>query len=320
MIAIWDVGSRRKLQTLKSHGNWCEGISFSQSGELLAAGAENVVELWDVRSFQRVGELRGHSGAVTGVLFTGNDRRIITAGNDATIKVWDVPGCRECLTLRSHAGRINQLAISPEGDKVASVSADGSTRIWDAKQISGAEREAYGRVQILYALPLSRRHVLEWVRDSEFIWSAARNKALEIVDRYREETRPEVYEQAARERVLQAYLNPTQYRIALLQSETAHRLAPDDPRYALTLGMAQYRAGNFKEAMETIMPLARNSEASIELTAFLAMTHHRLGQKENAKAALDRLRLAAQGPKVSKDIQVIDLLKEAEEVIEPKDP
>jgi hypothetical protein len=52
--------------------------------------------------------------------------------------------------------------------------------------------------------------------------------------------------------------------------------------------------------------------------AFLALTHHRLGQEEQARAALARLREAVQQARWKKDEEAHDLLHEAEAVIGAK--
>jgi WD40 repeat protein/serine/threonine protein kinase len=323
-IRMWDMASRRKVQTLKTDAFGYYGVAFSPSGTVLAAGNDtNVVELWDVKEFRRIGELRGHSAGNLRVVFAGSEARLLSTGQDATIRVWDVSARRECITLRGHSARVYQVTCSPDGEKIASVSHDGTVRIWDAGRVNestAADREAYGRVGFLIALPLAKRDVIDQLRVTDFIWPAARDKALKLADRYREETRPEVYHEAARGRVRQSHLNATQYQIALRQAETACRLAPKETRYAVTLGMAQYRAGEYKEAFQTLSRLEKTKDASMETTAFLAMTLYRLGQKEDAKAALGRLRAAVKDLQAGKDVQALDLLKEAQALMEPARP
>ena len=59
----------------------------------------------------------------------------------------------------------------------------------------------------------------------------------------------------------------------------------------ITLGAALYRAGRFDEAIRRLEESIQlpNSESRQEYSAFLAMAHHRLGHRDEARHWLDRL-------------------------------
>src|SRR5262249_20851836 len=64
----------------------------------------------------------------------------------------------------------------------------------------------------------------------------------------------------------------------------AVRLAPASPVCRNTLGAAYYRAGRYREAVETLRPnLERQADADLAYDLyFLAMSCHRLGERERA--------------------------------------
>jgi tetratricopeptide (TPR) repeat protein len=170
--------------------------------------------------------------------------------------------------------------------------------------------------------------------------------ALSLLGGYREATDPERYHAAAWRVIRHPYANPFQYRFALLQAETACRLAPEQGRYRTALGAAQYRAGHYKEALSALAKadalhraelagLAGLGRQPLQLLAplcqarplgqavpanlpFLAMAHHRLGQNEQARAALARLREASRQAPSDKDEEAHDLLRQAEAVMAAK--
>ena len=95
--------------------------------------------------------------------------------------------------------------------------------------------------------------------------------------------------------------DPLKYHLALRQAEAAGRLTSPQAEYyrvyLSTLGKGQYRVGLYREAVESLE--RANSLYSTDDVfkggppanfGFLAMAYHRLGQKEKAQAALDRLR------------------------------
>jgi tetratricopeptide (TPR) repeat protein len=77
---------------------------------------------------------------------------------------------------------------------------------------------------------------------------------------------------------------------ALEHARHAVRLSPGEPLYLNTLGVALYRAGKFAEALPTLeksLATGKGRTAAFDLF-FLAMVHHRLGHRPEARACFDR--------------------------------
>jgi hypothetical protein len=62
---------------------------------------------------------------------------------------------------------------------------------------SAIEREAVGRLDSLFAMPLCKADVLDYLKNSPTIRPSARHRALSLVDRYREEQDPAKYREAS---------------------------------------------------------------------------------------------------------------------------
>jgi hypothetical protein len=138
---------------------------------------------------------------------------------------------------------------------------------------------------------------------------------LKLVERYREETDSERYHQAAWAVVRQPYLYFFQYRFALRQAEAACRQAAQEGKYRLTLGIAQYRAAQYPQALETLGGIEWPHEDIPAMLAFRAMTQHRLGQKDGARATLERLQKAVTSPAWRKNDDALTLWREAKAVV-----
>jgi hypothetical protein len=194
----------------------------------------------------------------------------------------------------------------------------------------------------LFGKPLCKADVEGYLRSSKTICLQAVQLARSLMDRYHEVTDPQRYHDAAWLVIRLPYANPFQYRFALMQAETACRLAPEEAKYRTMLGSAQYRVGNYVEARSTLAKADRLHRAGLARLAglgqqplqllaplcqaqplrqavlanqvFLAMTYYQLGQEEQAQAALARLREAAQQGRWDKDEEAHDLQRQAEAV------
>jgi serine/threonine protein kinase/tetratricopeptide (TPR) repeat protein len=113
------------------------------------------------------------------------------------------------------------------------------------------------------------------------------------------------------------------YQRALRLAQAACRIKPEDGNYLNTLGVAQYRVGQFAEALATLnrsvtLNVVDGAPEPVDV-AFLAMTHHALGNADSAKAFLAQMRELANQPRWHTNAEAQSLLREAEEEIKTAD-
>jgi tetratricopeptide (TPR) repeat protein len=229
---------------------------------------------------------------------------------------------------------------------VGSIPVIWDTRPWTPE--AALEREVLGLLHFLFAKPLSKADVLDYLWSSPLIRPQTRQLTLSLLDRYTEETDPERYHRATWAAVRQRYLNSLQYQFALRQAETACRLFPGQHLYLTTLGMVQYRAGQYREAAATLaqadllswaaptslaLGVGQFPQALVTLpqahalrqgvpanVAFLAMALHQLGEKDKAQATLARLHEVIKDPGLARNDDHHSYVREADALIEGKAP
>jgi predicted NACHT family NTPase len=318
-VRLWDVRTGKLIQSL-------EGtimppcFAFTPDGSRIATATEDrTIKLWDVRTGQQIRPaFVGNTATVAGLAFTPDGKRLASTSMDGTVKLWDGATGQEALVLHGHISSAWSVAFSPDGTRLATADSDCRLKLWDARPWTpeaAIEREALGLLDSLFAKPLRKVDVIDYLNNAPTIRPRARELALSHVDLYHEETNPENYHRESWALVGQPYLNGFQYRFALLQAEHACRLAPDRREYSIGLGAAHYRSGRYQEAIEILGKADRLDNSSPAALAFMAMAHLQLGHQEQARANLARLRELVDQPRWAKDAVTQDLGHEAQVVV-----
>ena len=158
------------------------------------------------------------------------------------------------------------------------------------------------------------------IQHDKIISEAVRQKALELADRFKEETDPKKYHDAAWPVIRHSYVNVFMCQFALAQMNTACERAPDNAQFRLALSVAHYRLGKFQKERfpEALATLSKCDPTQPATLAFLAMTQHQLGQKVHAKATLARLPEIIKKPECAGKAEAEAFKREAAELIEGK--
>jgi WD40 repeat protein/serine/threonine protein kinase len=339
-IQIWDAATGQEVLALRGHADRVHDAAFSPDGRRIAsASGDGTVKLWDAATGQEVLTLRGHTDEVHAVAFSPDGYRIASAGADHTVRLWDAtPLTPVHQVLREARGVVEFVFLQPRpiSERLARIR-DDPTISEPVRQLALALAETRGRsqivhqaervVQALFARPMLRPEVLESLRTDNSLSEPVRREALALAEHFPED--------AWRLRgaswlvVRQAGAEETSYLQALRQAETACQLIPKHGGLLRTRGVAQYRVGKYAEAVASLTEAdqlgapARGGSMPVDL-AFLALAHYRLGQTEQARAVLSRLRESMKKPQWLKSEEARTFLREAEalelDLVFPADP
>jgi len=130
-IVVWELESGRELFTLHGHTRQVRSLAFSGNGNLLAsASVDKTARLWNLITGEQIHTFTSND-TVLSVVFTPDDKQLITTGADKQISFWDLKTLTRSKILKGHRKAINALVINKTGTQLISCSDDTTIRIWN---------------------------------------------------------------------------------------------------------------------------------------------------------------------------------------------
>ena len=115
VVKLWDTSTRREVRDLSMPGaagvtDHSSSLAFSNNGKLIAASdigldpKQNTyvyiqTVVWNVKTGEQLFRLQGHRFDIDGLVFTRDDRFLLTGSVDATIAFWDMKSGQKMRTL-----------------------------------------------------------------------------------------------------------------------------------------------------------------------------------------------------------------------------
>ena len=121
VVKLWDTSTWREVRSLSMSRTAgasprSSSIAFSNNGKLIAASdigldpKQNTYVyvqaiVWNVKTGEKLFTLEGHKFDIDGLVFTRDDRLLLTGSVDTTIKFWDMKTGQEARTLTMPSAR-----------------------------------------------------------------------------------------------------------------------------------------------------------------------------------------------------------------------
>ena len=138
-VDLWaDTGGivvlRRTIPTTSKRLADLRCLSFSPNGQMVATGgSEGIVRIWDIKTRNKLGEMRLHRDGLLSVAFSPDGRLLAAGSYDCTVTLWNTRQRKLLFRLRGHEEAVTATAFSPNGNYLATASADNTVKLWSAK-------------------------------------------------------------------------------------------------------------------------------------------------------------------------------------------
>ena len=129
---IWDVRTKQIIKTLETTTHWIAGIAFSPDGETVAMVTDDqAITLFNRKSWQRVGRLKGHLDEVWCVAFSPDGKLLVTGSKDNTVRAWSAAPRAAAEDLLPLPPETDGVSLSADGKTLVTLTTNNSFSLWD---------------------------------------------------------------------------------------------------------------------------------------------------------------------------------------------
>jgi WD40 repeat protein len=158
-----------------------EGVAafaLSPDGKKMVSGCwagdkETIARVWDVQTGKELMQLKGHTGSISCLAWSGDGKRILTGSVDQSIRLWDASNGKELKAIeKAHTRWLHSVLFSPDGKKAVSCGNDKDVVVWDLE--TGKEHK-----RMTQAAPVRG---LAWMPEGKQLVTAGFDGSVRILD------------------------------------------------------------------------------------------------------------------------------------------
>ncbi len=332
LIRIWDSFSGQRRYELRGHTDGVMCLCFNQDSssqmQLASGSADGSARLWNLRNGECVKSLAGMNEAVWSVAFAPpNERlpRIATGSAGGMLRVWNPDSCETMIALNCLDSNFTSLGFEPDGSRLVGTGTNTAVFALETQvppngyEIRDQMLQTITLVDHLFQSLVFSQDIIAHLQTETSTPEAIRNMAIALVKIRGDQ--PTLLNSTAWGIARVASNSLEKYRIALRASELACKIRPNDYNLLNTLGVAQYRMGDYRSALRTLqqcdaMHFERNGESHPVDIAVLAMAQWRMGLIESACRNLSLAQQLMQKELNSKNEENQSLFHEAETLVD----
>jgi len=149
-ISLQDLLAYRTIKKFISNsGNIINSISSSSDGRYAIFGTQSgKLQLWDLNTAKHVRSFLGHTKPTTSLLFSNDNKRVLSAAHDNKMILWDMFSGKILSTFKNRRGLIDACLINIDTNMIVSGS-NGKLIYWDSltgKQVNSFEIKNDARI------------------------------------------------------------------------------------------------------------------------------------------------------------------------------
>ncbi len=155
-LNIWEFPSGRLFKRFKAHSVFGPAV-FSLDDKLIISGGgfqDKTIKIWEYPSCNLKKVIEGHTGYISDLIISPDNKNIISASGDNTIKIWDLNSGNLINTLIDHRSPVFSLCFSADRKNLISGDMDGIIKIRPFKIQTDKKSEELENIN--YKIPIGK--------------------------------------------------------------------------------------------------------------------------------------------------------------------
>jgi WD40 repeat protein len=132
IIRLWDINSKKEIQTFTGHSDEITTLFISNNGNLLASGSgDGIIKVWNIATGKEVRTLKGLSAKVISIDMSDDNKYLFSEYLDYTLWVWDINSGNKIGVFNCHSDLHNLLSFKRINNKSILGIYDNTIKQWD---------------------------------------------------------------------------------------------------------------------------------------------------------------------------------------------
>ena len=152
-VRIWNMDTKRTVQTFTGHSDFVHAVAFGPKGDwLVTASKDRTARLVDAKTGASKLTFSGMEQDVLAVAVRPDGQQVVSSGLESQLYWWNAQTGERIRKQGGHDIAVHEIAFATSADIVASAGADKTVRLWNAK--NGESQRAIPVGSIVYAVAL----------------------------------------------------------------------------------------------------------------------------------------------------------------------
>lgn len=136
-LKFWHVNQRTPLFTVNVECALSNAAS-PDAAQIAVAVPNDSIQIYNTSNGSLIRTLSGHSGRVSEIQWSPDQKLIFTSSWDGSARVWDAQTGRVQRIFRGSTQPLNSITLSNDGFRVMAGGWDGTPRLWDIRRVPAA--------------------------------------------------------------------------------------------------------------------------------------------------------------------------------------
>jgi WD40 repeat protein len=134
VVRVWRGEDMSSVAATKAHPGGVTDLTFTPSGEIVAAGNDGTVAFWTTEATQaRDALVVDHEGDTVRSTAVSPDGKTLAVANANRVTLWDLATGAQWAPLTGQPAAPLDVQFSPDGEWIASTSRDGTIALWETR-------------------------------------------------------------------------------------------------------------------------------------------------------------------------------------------